>query len=201
MSCPTDSRTITLIEPDNLVLTATSSGSSDQSLDEHGEKPLFSGQTSVTVAFLTPKAGDYRFEYLYVDDMGEYNPGVVSIVPITQTPYGFSVELAGVPIATGYVLRWRVVVIAIAGIPVQIDAPENLYVRLPLANTALISFVNPRSTTAYGFSELRVENLTDSYLVQVPILAQVAQKTVSNFRVALSPRPPTANYFLVARTP
>src|SRR5215831_13716883 len=97
-----DARVITVIEPDDLVLTATSSGSSDQSLDERGEvllseNVLTTNQGVIKVTFLTPKAGTYRFEYLYVDalsgeahigEIGYTHPGVVNVMPVTQTAYG-----------------------------------------------------------------------------------------------------------------
>lgn len=197
---------IQLLEPDDQVLVATSSGSSDPSLSEHGEVALEEGQGNVAIVFLVPKAGEYRFEYLYIDSSEPSfvhdNPGAVVPVVNTQTIYGFAVDFAGAPIGEGYTLRWRVVVVTTPISPIDIDKPESL--RIQLTEDALtqgIAFLNPRSGTIYGFSELRVENLDDPPGEQSPILAQVVAKTIGGFTVALSPRPPTENYFLVVRTP
>jgi hypothetical protein len=206
MNCPSDARTITLIQPDDLVLSATSSGSSDLSLDERGELALTVGQASAQVVFTTPKAGDYRFEYLYIDNLDPENisniSAQMSVVPVIQTPYGFEVQLAGAPTALGYVLRWRVVVTHISGLAgAGLDSPERLRVKLPQADSLLVNFIHPRSSTDYGFSELRVENLDDPVALQRVILVQVAIKTIYNFTVGLNPSPDNDNYYLIARTP
>ena len=60
---------------------------------------------------------------------------------------------------------------------------------------------NPRSTLTYGFTELRVENLIDLPQAQSPITVQVFEKRLDGFQIALSPIPPTPNYFLAVRTP
>ena len=197
--------TIQVIEPDSTLPTTTiPSAGFDPSMTEAGNVILYNNQqTQINVTFNTVKAGDYRFEYLYVDSLGLSSPGVIPIVPVSQSVYGFSVNLAGIPLADGYILRWRVVVVTIVQAPPgqQIDAPENIYINLTLTNTFTVPFVNPRSNTQYGFSELRVENLVDLPANQHPILAQVVTKTVTNFTVALSPTPDTANYYLKVRTP
>jgi hypothetical protein len=195
--------TIQLIEPDPTLPVGTiGPPGSDPSLIEFGDVVLSQGQGVLSVTFQTPKAGDYRFEYLYVDALGLTSPGVVDIVPVSQSIYGFTVDLSGVPLATGYILRWRVVVVTVVTTPGSlIDAPEAIRIQLAMTNTFTVAFVNPRSNTNYGFSELRIENLTDLPANQMPILAQVIAKTTLNFTVALSPTPNNTNYYLVARTP
>jgi hypothetical protein len=64
-----------------------------------------------------------------------------------------------------------------------------------------VILVTPRIDAAYGFDELRVENLDDPAASQSPILVQVTDKQTNSFSIALSPTPPTENYFLVARIP
>lgn len=209
MSCPTfttlqDCQNIQLIEPGTDELVANFPGSQDPSLSERGEVVLTAGQTEVNVVFATTKASAiYRFEYLYVDALGIVLPGIISVVPTLMTAFGFTVELAGTPIGGGYILRWRVVVTALAGpiTPPLVDTPESIYVPLPMSNVFTYVFVNPRSGQTYGFSELRVENLIDLPNVQTPILAQVVSKQQAQFSVALSPTPNNGNYYLVARTP
>ncbi len=195
-------RTFTFIEPDNTLATVTSSGAHDQSLDEWGSTIIPLGVPgSIHVDFVTPKASiGYRFEYLYVDALGLPNPGDVEPVVVDQTQFGFTVDLAGVPLAEGYILRWRVIVFEITG-GVVFDAPESLRVQLPQADIATVTFVSPRSTTTYGFTELRVENLIDPAATQRVILAQVVIKTQPTFTVGLNPTPDSDNYFLVVRTP
>jgi hypothetical protein len=103
----------------------------------------------------------------------------------------------------GRILRWRVTVVAIVQTPGDFtDAPETIRVQLPQDVSLLdVTFVNARSNITYGFSEFRVENLVDDPSTQSPILAQVVTKTPINFSVALSPSPPTPNYYLQARVP
>jgi hypothetical protein len=94
------------------------------------------------------------------------------------------------------------VVVTISGTPgAGIDSPENFRVQLPMARLVTVPFVNARSNAVYGFSEFRVENLTDPDTTQRIILPQVVGKTVTNFTVGLNPIPDTIHYFLVARTP
>ena len=62
-------------------------------------------------------------------------------------------------------------------------------------------FHQPRSGTNYGFSELRVENLTEGPSGLTPINVMVTHKTISGFTIAINPRPPTEFYFLRVRTP
>lgn len=190
-------------------------GNNDPNLTERGEVSLQNGQVEVSVTFGTPKASSvYRFEYLYVDAFGVINPGNVPPVVVTQTQYGFTVELAAAPL-DGYVLRWRVDVISISEVS-NVDAPESFRVQLPTYSppgtppipplppqffTLTVTFQNPRSNTLYGFSELRVENLVDDPAVQTPIAFQVCAKTQSGFTIVFTPLPPTENYYLVGRTP
>lgn len=201
MTCPDNScRTIQILEPDpNLDVL---SFRADPAVDEHGEMPLLQGMGTITVSFHTPKASaTYRFEYLYVDCLGLVQPGAVEPVVTSQTQFGFTVDFAGAPLATGYILRWRVVVVDLVS-PVAVDAPESIYQQIPAdALTVLVTFSQPRSSLAYGFSELRIENLVDPAAQQTPVLAQVVAKTLLNFTVALNPSPPTDNYYLVVRTP
>jgi hypothetical protein len=214
-SCPPNTlqcQTVQLIEPDFTLPTVTlPPPGNDPSLAEAGSIPLTTGQGVVNVPFTVPKAGDYRFEYLYVDDLGTTsNPGVISLVPVSQTLYGFTVDISGVPVVDGYILRWRVVVIAISGTPTVVDAPENLYVLMPYEvpdviyphYSMVIPFVNPRSNTTYGFSELRVENLIDNPSTMPFINIIVTAKNLDNFVIGASPFPPNGSHFyVVARTP
>jgi hypothetical protein len=64
-----------------------------------------------------------------------------------------------------------------------------------------INFVNPRSGVNYGFTELRVENLSDLSSDAALVHVQVSQKRIDGFTVAVNPRPPNDNYFLTVRTP
>lgn len=195
-------RTIQIIEPDSQLLVATSSGSVDPALDESGSVILAIDQNEVSVVFAASKlSAAYKFEYLYVDAFGIINPGTIEPVVITQTVLGFTVDLAGEPPIEGYILRWRVVVASIDAIPIAVDTPESFYLQLPRAAIFTVTFTNPRSIQTYGFSELRVENLVDLPSNQTPILAQVTTKTFMSFSVGLNPKPPTDNYFLVARIP
>jgi len=199
----TSCRTVTVLEPDNTVLSSTSSGSTDLSLQESGSVPIPPHLHTIAVPFTVLKASDdYSFEYLYVDALGIPNPG--TIVPIVDYKItgGFLVHLAGVPAIEGYVLRWRVVVNSLLSTGIQVNAPENIRQQLGTGfRVAVINFVNPRSDTNYGFTELRIENLIDLPNTQHLILPQVVAKSVSNFTVELSTPPPNHNYFLVARTP
>ena len=194
--------TIQILEPDNTLLTATSSGSADQALDESGVETLATGESEVSVVFQTQKlSNNFRFEYLYVDAFGLTNPGTIHPVPIVQTQFGFTVDLAGAPPLAGYLLRWRAVVVGIELPPGLVDTPENLYLQLPQANNFRITFNNPWSTVTYGFTELRVENLVDGANLQTPILVQVVQKRNTDFLIALSPTPPSNHYYIAVRTP
>ena len=184
-------------------------GGTDPNLDEKGEVALAVGQSEVSVTFTRSKAGTYRFEYLYVDAFGQVNPGTIEPVVTAQTQYGFTVKLGGVAEATGYVLRWHVVVISVTT-SFNVDAPESFRVQIPnvadlapppAARVLTVTFQNPRSNTLYGFSELRVENLIDNPATQTPIAVQVCAKTQTNFTICFSPAAPTNNYFLVGRTP
>jgi hypothetical protein len=201
---PPTCQTIQVLEPDpTLTAAVIPAPGYDPSMTESGDVPLSAGQGSVTVNFTFPKAGDYRFEYLYVDGLGRVHPGVINVIPTIQNIYGFTVSLAGIPQSTGRVLRWRVVVVTVRQVAGDFtDAPESIRARLPVDSSILdISFVNPRSGVTYGFSELRVENLDDDPATQSPILAQIVTKTPISFSVALSPTPPSPNYYLIARTP
>lgn len=200
-TCPSDHRVIQIIEPDSALATGQSSGGGDPSLDESGSVPLEVGVDTVEVTFQTPKASvNYRFEYLYVDAFGIFNP--VDIEPIVQlqTHFGFTVNLVVTPSEPGYFLRWRVIVIEIPSIP-DVGAPESIRLPLPVANLFTVFFGNPRESVEYGFSELRVENLADPPAEQSPIHIQVVAKTLSSFTIGVNPSPPTLNYVLVARTP
>lgn len=203
---------IQILEPDATLPVATGAAP-DPAFQERGEVVLTQGQSEVSVTFQTPKAGDYRFEYLYVDAFGVTNPGTIKPVPITQTTAGFTVDLAGVPPVAGYILRWRVTVVLV-GVTPQVDTPESFRVQIPTPfpeglpipvppqfYTLSVTFQNPRSSNTYGFSELRVENLVDDPGTQTPIAIQVCAKTTTNFTIVFNPTPPTANYFLVGRTP
>ena len=210
--CPgsgVDCGTIQVIEPDGSLPVGTAGGSADPTLTERGEFILSAGNSEIAVPFVTQKASaDYRFEYLYVDAFGVINPGTIMPVPVTQTAFGFTVDLAGVPPIDGYILRWRVTVITLGPVS-SVDAPESLYVQLIHATLADppptpvqdILFVNPRSNTQYGFTELRVENLIDPPADQYPVFVQVVEKRTDGFKVAINPLPNTENYYLAARTP
>jgi hypothetical protein len=202
--CDPNTKNVQLLEPDDLILTTTSSGSMDASLQESGEETLSAGQMLVEVHFKVTKASpNYRFEYLYVDAFGKIVlPGIINPVVVRANEVSFIVEFAGVPPETGYVLRWRVVVIDTLIGTAQEDFPESLRIQIP-ADTSfmVVTFENPRSSVNYGFSELRVENLTDPVATQRIILAQVAVKTTINFTVGLNPRADNAHYYLVIRTP
>ena len=194
-------KTFTFIEPDDTLLSVTSSGVKDQSLDEAGDTVIPSGVPRMRIDFVTPKASfNYKFEYLYIDALGISNPGDVRIVVVDQNQFGFTVDFAGTTLSDGYILRWRVVVLNLQG-GLAIDAPENLRLQLPQARVYTATFVNPRSNTTYGFSELRVENLVDEISSQRVVSIQVAAKTQANFVIGINPPPDTGNYFLVARTP
>lgn len=199
--------TIQILEPDSTLLTSTSSGSIDKALDERGDLVLSAGQTEATVTFQAQKLSDkYRFEYLYVDAFGVVNPGTITVVPVTQTQWSFTAELAGDPPQDGYILRWRVVVESseLSGIvtPPVADTPEVIYRQIPSGSMIFqVIFVTPRSTQTYGFIELRIENLIDLPGEQTPIALQVVAKQKESFTVALSPSPPNNNYYLAARTP
>lgn len=198
-NCPANCTTVQIIEPNNDQIVDTAGTSTD--LDESGFVALSAGQTSVGVAFQVAKLNaDYHFEYLYIEADGQINPGSITIVPTTRTIGGFVAVFAGTPIQAGYVLYWRVV-IRIPTIIQQIDAPENLYLPMPRTNTMQVTFVNMRSGINYGFTELRVENLTDPPAVQAIIRVQVVQKTTTGFLLAVNPTPPNGNYFLAVRTP
>jgi hypothetical protein len=180
-------------------------GAFDPSLQEFGSLPLNTGVFNASVVFTTPKVtANYRFEYLYVDDLGVVvSPSVISVVPTVQTTQGFSVIFTGAPIATGYTLQWRVVVASLV-LPENplVDQPESFYVNLPLSNTFTYSFLSPRSNTTYGFSELRVENLVDTFpILGTGTFPMVIRKTQLNFTVLLSSVPGSGNYYLVGRTP
>jgi hypothetical protein len=196
-------RTIQLIEPEDTLLTSiTSSGGRDQSLDESGSMTVPIGpHARLFVPFETQKiSANYRFEYLYIDALGISNPGNVEPVVVDTTLNGFLVDLAGLPLAEGYILRWRVVVQDVT-INLVVDAPESLRLQLNPARTFTGTFINPRSTALYGFSELRVENLTDPVDFQRIVNVQVVSKTQLNFTVGMNPPPDSNNYYLVARTP
>lgn len=191
--------TVQIIEPKDDLLVDTANTRSD--MDERGEVELVNGQTSAVIIFAVPKLNAfYHFEYLYIDAMGNTNPGGIQIVPTVRAIEGFAVLFAGLPIGAGYVLHWRVVVTQTSSL-VQIDAPEDLYLQMPHANLMAVTFVNPRSNTNYGFTELRVENLTDPPAGQALIGVQVVTKTTGGFVVAVNPMPPTNFYFLRVRTP
>jgi hypothetical protein len=199
MSCPTDCDTVQLIEPRTDLLVDTAGSTSD--VDERGAVELSDGQESADVTFQIPKLNvNYRFEYLYVDALDLDDPGAVQVIPNGQSTHGFSVLFAGSPIGAGYVLRWRVV-IAISSTLLQIDAPEDLYLQMPRASTMQVAFMNQRSNTNYGFSELRVENLDDPPGGQALIHVQVYAKTLNGCSLAVNPRPPNDHYFLRLRTP
>jgi hypothetical protein len=191
--------TVQIIEPSTDLIVDTAGTTSD--LDERGDLPLTQGQTTASVTFLAQKLNaNYHFEYLYVDAQGNVHPGAVVVVPVTWTIAGFSVVFAGSPIGAGYVLRWRVVIVTTTTL-VQTDAPEDLYLQMPRTNLMAITFLNPRSSTTYGFAELRVENLIDPPAGQAVIAVQPYVKTFTGFGLAVNPTPPSDNYFLRVRTP
>lgn len=199
---PVTTQTIQLLEPDDDLLVATSSGSTDASLQESGTVDLQIGQTSVTVAFAEPKLSEqYIFEALYVAELDLDPVGDIEAVPRSQTKYGFTVGLVGTPDKLGYQLVWRVVIRAGVGtVSVGgIDAPDGATTQLPQAQSVVITFASPRSTTTYGFSEFRVQNLVDA--TRFTVWPQISAKTTTNFTVDLNPAPDTNNYFLVWRTP
>jgi hypothetical protein len=200
--CDPNCDTVQIIEPKDDFLVDTAGTSSD--MDERGSLELTVGQTQAVIAFLVPKINaEYNFEYLYIDAMGDPGanfPGAIQIIPTVRSRDGFGVVFAGSPIADGYVLHWRVTIVRTSSL-IQIDAPENLYIQMPRANTMPVAFVNPRSSIAYGFSELRVENLNTPPSQQAVIHVQVAQKTVNGFLLAVNPTPRNDFYFLKVRTP
>lgn len=194
-----DCDTVQIIEPSSDLIVDVAGTTSD--LDERGEVALVEGQISASVVFQVAKLNtNYSFEFLYVDALGEVQPGAVVVIPNVKSITGFSVVFAGAPIGTGYILHWRVVINRTSSL-LQIDLPENLYLRMPKANVMAITFVNPRSNVEYGFAELRVENLTDPPAQQAVVSVQVYLKTVNGFAVAVNPTPPTESYFLKVRTP
>lgn len=203
MSCESDVTqcdTVQIIEPRDDLLVDVAGTTSD--MDERGTVELNSGQINAVVLFTVPKLNaEYSFEYLYVDAMGNVEPGAIQIVPTVRAVEGFAVVFAGSPIGPGYVMHWRVVVHRSSTL-ILIDAPEDLYLPMPIhQNTMTVVFHNPRSGTNYGFSELRVENLTEDHSVQAVIHVQVYRKIRSAFSLAINPRPPSEFYFLKVRTP
>lgn len=203
--CNPQCQTLQVIEPDNTLIVGTIGAGVDMSLDEHGDYLLAGNQDQVSITFQMPKAGDYRFEYLYVDCLNGTLPGIVECSVTYQNAYYFTVKFAGVPLndGQGYILRWRAKVISIVppGTTPQPDAPENIYVQLPMANSISVFFHALRSTQTYGFTELRVENLIDLPGSQVAIQPQIVAKMTDHCIVALSPTPPNNNYYLALRTP
>lgn len=198
-NCPANCDTVQLLEPNDDLLVDTGGPSSD--VDERGELVLEEGQSTAAITFAVNKISvNYHFEYLYVDALGVVHPGSVAVVPVEQSLSGFAVVFAGSPIGAGYVLRWRVVVTRTTTL-VAVDKPEDLYLRMPRANLMTVSFLNARSNTAYGFTELRVENTSDVAGSQAIIRVQVVFKSLSGFVIGVNPTPPTDNYFLRVRTP
>lgn len=202
MSCGTDlieCETVQIIEPRDDLLVDVAGNTND--MDERGEVVLSSGQVNASVLFQVSKLNaEYRFEYLYVDAIGNANPGSIQIIPTIRTITGFAVVFAGAPIGAGYVLHWRVTVHKTSAV-ILVDYPENLYLQMPRTNTMAVAFHQPRSGVEYGFSELRVENLTEAHNVQAIIRVQVYQKGINGFTLAVNPKPPTDFYFLKVRTP
>jgi hypothetical protein len=202
MSCGTDTvecDTVQIIEPNDDLLVDTAGTTND--IDERGELPLHAGQINAVVLFQVNKLNsNYRFEYLYVDAMGDNHPGAVQVVAVLRVVEGFAVTFAGSPLNDLCVLHWRVVVSRQSTASV-IDSPEDLYLQMPRTNTMAVTFHNPRSGTSYGFTELRVENLTETPNVQAIIRVQVYQKTISGFSLGVNPTPPSDFYFLRVRTP
>jgi hypothetical protein len=196
--------TVQIIEPNEDLLVDTAGQTND--MDERGELLLTPGQINAVVVFEVPKLNPhYHFEYLYVDAMGDPHPGSVQVVATVRAIEGFAVTFAGAPITVppgglGYVLHWRVVVTR-QSTAVIVDAPEDLNVQMPRTNTMTVNFNNPRSGTNYGFTELRVENLTELPNVQAIIRVQVYRKFLGSFQLAVNPTPPSNFYFLRVRTP
>lgn len=198
-NCPANCGTTQILDPNQDLLVDTAGTRSE--VDERGTTLLIDGQTNVVVPFEVLKlSSDYNFEYLYIEAVGVENPGSITIVPTYKAIDAFAVSFAGAPIGTGYILHWRVTVVSVTA-AIAVDSPEDQYIQLPRANLLAISFVNPRSSTTYGFSELRVENITDLPADQTPISVQVVAKSLSGFSIGISPTPPTDNYFLRMRTP
>ena len=211
MSCGPDviqCDTVQIIEPRDDLLVDVAGATND--MDERGSVELVDGQINAVVLFEVPKLSpDYSFEYLYVDAMGNVEPGAIQVVPTVRAIEGFAVVFAGAPFTLpplppgsgNYVLHWRVVVHRTSTL-VLIDAAEDLNVQLtPHANTQVIAFRQPRSGTNYGFTELRVENLTEDPSRIAVINVMVTHKTISGFTIAMNPRPPSEFYFLRVRTP
>jgi hypothetical protein len=170
-------------------------------MDERGELVLTEGQIHALVYFQVTKLNaTYNFEYLYVDSLQDPHPGAIQVVPTLKSRDGFFVTFAGAPLNELSVLHWRVTIVRTSAL-VQIDAPEDLYLRMPQDIIMGVTFVNPRSTTTYGFSELRVENLIDPVNTQPVIHIQVGFKNTLGFYVAVNPRPRNDNFFLKVRTP
>lgn len=194
-------RTIQVIEPDSTLVVATSSGSVDQALDESGSVALPIGTLATQVLFITPKASvNYRFEVLYVDDLGIVAPFAIVPTVEDQTINGFTVKFSAAPPVDGFILRWRAVVVDTTLTPASYDQPLSIREQLVAgASVHTVTLASPRTTQDYGFNELRVENLIDLPGQQTPILAQVVAKLVGQFTVALSPSPPNNNYYIVAR--
>lgn len=198
--CPANCDSVQIIEPRQDLLVDTAGANSD--VDESGSVSLQAGQTAATVLFQVQKlSGDYHFEYLYVEAPGQLHPGAIQVITVAKATTGFTVFFAGTPIVDdSHILYWRVVIRRTTEL-LLIDAPEDLYLPMPRANTMAVAFHNPRSNVIYGFSELRVENLNDPPAVQAIIRVQVYQKTISGFLLAVNPTPPTNSYFLKVRTP
>jgi hypothetical protein len=197
--------TVQIIEPRDDLLVDTAGTRSD--MDERGSLELSTGQTAATIAFVVPKLNaNYTFEYLYVECMGNPFAAQITAIPTVRATEGFAVLFVGLPIvvpagSAPYTLHWRVVINRTSSL-VQIDAPEDLYLQIPQnANVMAIPFVNPRSGTGYGFSELRVENLHDNISTQALIHVQIYLKTTFGCAIGLSPRVRTQYYFLKVRTP
>lgn len=192
--------TVQIIEPKDDLLVDSAGTTND--MDERGTLELHDGQINAVVLFEVIKLNpQYAFEYLYVDAMGNVEPGAVQIVPTVRAIEGFAVVFAGVPIGAGYVLHWRVTIHRPTSL-VLIDAPEDLNLPMPPhQKTMNIVFHQPRSGTNYGFSELRVENLTEDPNNISVINVMVTHKTISGFTIGINPRPPTEFYFLRVRTP
>lgn len=198
---PLECQTFQIIEPDTTLPVGTIIPGLDPSLDEQGSVILSQGQRVVDIIFTTPKAGDYRFEYLYIDALGITNPGFIAPVVMNQNAYLAVIDLAGNPIMDGYILRWHAKVTQIINQAGGVDAPELQYLRLPMANTLAVVFNSPRSNLDYGFSELRVENLSDPPQNAAIVNVQVYQKSLTGFLLGIHPTPPNNNYFLRMRTP
>lgn len=190
--------TIQIIEPKGDFLVDTAGSTSD--MDERGEVALHAGQLHVVVYFRVPKLNPYfNFEYLYIDAMGNPHPGGVHVIPTVRANEGFAAVFAGSPVEAGYVLHWRVTIVRTSTL-VQIDAPELLYLPMPRTSVMNVLFVNPRSNLNYGFTELRVENLSQEG-GQAIIHVQVIVKTLIGVALGVNPVPRSDNYFLRVRTP